>query len=368
MKNVIKISAIVILTMFNISCEDDDNVVARAVEAPRIVTPNASIDLDAALENNPAFTLVWDHGDYDVDTQINYAIEMALAGSNFDTPIAVGQTTDRFYSWTVGELNNQVLNAGLISNEEGAVELRVKSSIGSNNFEELISESTVITTTPYSNIVIGPLLKNLFLVGNATAADWNNDNNNPPIVRNPANENDYSFKGRFLGGGDFGFKLIEVKGEWQPQWGTNDGSTLEMNDGTGDDPGVFSVAADGYYELTLNTEDRTFSINTYDASGATDYTAIGIGIIGDSTPNGWDDDTDLTQSSFDPHLWFINGVVLGDGEAKFRTNSDWSTNWGGDTELTGYGTQDGPNIPVEAGTYDIWFNDLDGSYVFIAQN
>ena len=132
----------------------------------------------------------------------------------------------------------------------------------------------------------------------------------------------------------------------------------------GEDPGVFEITdGDGYYTLTLDLDNLTFSIDSFDESGAATYSTIGI--IGDSTPDGWGADTDMTQSTFDPHLWYITGIDLVDGEAKFRAGDAWDTNWGADTELTGFGTQDGPNIPVSEGSYDVWFNDLDGSYVFI---
>ncbi|RZS92551.1 SusE domain-containing protein [Aquimarina brevivitae] len=367
-KILILLLGLVIVTCFNSCIEDDEPtfmINEEAIEAPLLVTPNSSVNLDQESADQQALTIVWEDANYNFETPVTYNIEVTAAGEGFDTPIEAAQTSERYYSWTVGELNSLAIAAGLEADTEGNLNIRVVSSLGTNDGVPADSNVLVITLTPYSTIIP---VKDLFLVGNATAADWNNDNNNPPIVRNPANENDFSFKGRFLGGGDLAFKLLEIRGQWQPQWGTNDGTTVEVNDGTGSDPGVFSVPAEGYYEFNINIDDRTFSVSPYDASGATDYTAIGIGIIGSATPNGWDDDTDMTQSTFDSHLWYINDIVLIDGEAKFRTNSDWSTNWGADTALTGYGNQDGPNIPVTAGTYDVWFNDLDGSYVFILKN
>lgn len=63
----------------------------------------------------------------------------------------------------------------------------------------------------------------------------------------------------------------------------------------------------------------------------------------------------------------MSDVALIDGEIKFRANDAWDVNWGSDTALTGLGTMGGPNIPVAEGTYDIWFNDLDGRYILIPQ-
>lgn len=49
--------------------------------------------------------------------------------------------------------------------------------------------------------------------------------------------------------------------------------------------------------------------------------------------------------------WELKDVTLTDGEMKFRHTNDWSLSWGG--ELDNLTTQNGPNIAVAAGTYDI---------------
>jgi hypothetical protein len=89
-----------------------------------------------------------------------------------------------------------------------------------------------------------------------------------------------------------------------------------------------------------------------------------VGIIGTSTPNGWDSDTDLIQDTGNPDLWTLE-ITLQEGEAKFRANDDWAINWGAVDFPSGTGTQDGPNIPVLAGDYAITFNSATGEYSFV---
>ena len=89
-----------------------------------------------------------------------------------------------------------------------------------------------------------------------------------------------------------------------------------------------------------------------------------ISIIGSATPGGWGNDTNMTRDTANPVLWKINDLVLINGEAKFRANGAWSINWGATGFPTGTGTQDGPNIPIAAGTYDIQINVLTGEYRF----
>ncbi len=361
--------AFIALLCFNACVEDEEPtfvIQQEQTEGPLIVTANSTLALSKENADLPGFTLVWEDAGYNINTPISYTIEAAAAGTDFASPLEVATTTDRFYSWTIGELNGLALLLELSPDAEASFELRVISSLGTNGGLAINSNVISLTVTPYSTVIIR---KNLFLVGSATAPGWNNGSEagqhpNTALVRDPNNDNLFKFTGWFLGGGDNAFKLLETPGFWQPQWGDNGGAIASSED-LGGDPGVLSVAADGYYEITVDIENLTFEAAAFDATGAASYATIGI--IGDSTPDGWDADTDMIQSPFNEHLWYILDVGLVDGEMKFRHSNDWPGNWGADTAISGQATTDGnpPNIPVTAGTYDIWFSDLDGRYIFI---
>ncbi len=89
-----------------------------------------------------------------------------------------------------------------------------------------------------------------------------------------------------------------------------------------------------------------------------------IGVIGSATPGGWNTDTDMTKDAEDPCVWTISGITLIDGEAKFRANNEWTVNWGAGDFPGGTGTQDGANIPVPAGEYNVTLNACSGEYTF----
>ena len=328
---------------------------------PVIDSPDSSFSvvLSPDMSSDNAITVSWNDPDFSEDntTEVNYIVETALTGTDFSDVQEMGSTQENSLGLTHFELNEIALEAGIEALTQGSLDIRIRSVVETTNGNiERISDTITVDVTPFAGA-----LTDLFLVGAATAPGWNNDNNNPALVRDPENPNLYTYTGRFLNGQ---FKVLEQIGGWQPQWGVGPNGDLASSEDLGEDPGVFEITdGEGYYTLTLDVDNLTYSIDPFDASGAATYSTIGI--IGDSTPNGWGSDTDMTQSTFDPHLWYINDIDLVDGEAKFRAGDAWDTNWGADTELTGFGTFDGPNIPVEAGTYDIWFNDLDGSYVFI---
>lgn len=345
-------------------------VTTYPVNPPTFSAPaaNSSYLLAIANATDVALTVTWADAilNSGLNLDINYNVEAAISGTNFANPVSIGNVQNlTTITSTHSELNAAALGLGLIAGTQGNLDLRIIAT-NSNESDDVLERTSLpltIAVTPYS--VSFP---NLYFVGNATTPGWNNNNNNNPVFRNQNIPNNYVFTGYFSAGD---FKLLEVKGQWQPQWGTNGGSALAVNTGSGSDPGTFSVPTAGYYTYNFTTvgQSGSFTVVPFDASSSTVYTSMAI--IGDATPNGWGADTFMTQDANNPHLWYINGVSLTANQMKFRANGNWTANWGhnGSTENYGNALFNTPdNIPVtNAGIYDIWFNDLDASYILIAQ-
>ena len=87
-----------------------------------------------------------------------------------------------------------------------------------------------------------------------------------------------------------------------------------------------------------------------------------VSMIGPGASGAWDVDVNL--SSTDGVNWTLDNFIMPGGEFKFRLDNAWSVNWGATTFPSGTGTQDGPNIPAIAGTYNITFNQSTGEYNF----
>lgn len=358
------------LVGFN-SCSSDDDVVFIAQSDPEgisfINSFNQEYVLTSATRNNVAERFIWNPVDFGVPTNVTYELQ-GSTDPNFASFDVIGTTPELNLAITVNQLMSLAEDAGLDSDpatdapNSGQVYFRVRAFAGNSGGNELSETSEIKAITvvlPEDAPDEEVPLKNFFLVGNATAAGWENNNNNTPLFRSAENPEVYNYTGYF---GEGEFKLLEERGAWQPQWGLDNGS-LTSSDILGGDPGAFTVSTAGYYTLTIDIDQLTYSFEPFDASGEATYSTIGV--IGDSTPGGWDNDTDMTQSEFDDHIWFVNGISLIDGEMKFRAEDAWDVNWGDDTPLSGEAFQDGPNIPVTAGTYDVWFNDLTGRYLLI---
>ena len=352
------------------SCSSEDDVVFTVQPDPEginfINTFNETYVLTAATRTNIAERFVWNTVDFGVPTNITYELQ-GSADANFESFDVLGTSQNNNLGVRVSQLMALAMDAGLDTDPEsdapnmGQLYFRVLAYAGNNggNSNAQTSEVKSITVMLPEDAVEGEVpLKNLFLVGNATAAGWNNNNNNTPLFRDATNPDVYNFTGKFTAGE---FKLLEERGAWQPQWGLENGA-LTSSEILGGDPGTFNVSSDGYYVLTLNSDELTYTFTPFDASTAPTFPTIGV--LGDAA-GGWETDKDFTKSEFDPHLWYILGIELEDGEIKFRANDSWDINWGGDTAMSGLATQNGPNIPVTAGTYDIWFNNITKRYILI---
>lgn len=327
------------------------------VAKPVITSPAAgtSFILNKQTPDATVATVTWsDYATYGVP--VKYLVEVAKKGQT--SYEAAGTVTDsKSLVWTHKMLNDAVTKLGLPANVVGEVNVRVTATtVSVGGTINTVSDVVTIKVTPYVSFI------NLFMVGDATEAGWDNNNNNQPLFRDPVDTNKFHFSGYFKAGA---FKLVEVKGQWQPQWGQN-GGVVAVNDGSSSDPDVFSVSTAGYYTFTIDTVAKTYSLLPYTPNSAV-YTVMGI--VGSATPNGWNaPDSKMTRSALDPHLWSVKGLSLTVGEIKFRVNDDWGINWGSNTPISGTGTNGGANIPVEeAGTYDVYFNDSDGSYLLIKQ-
>lgn len=181
-----------------------------------------------------------------------------------------------------------------------------------------------------------PGVESLGVIGDATPGGWDADTDMRDM-----GDGRYQIV-MFLTEGAVKFRTND---DWATNWG---GSGLS---GTGVLDGDNIMVTAGLYTLTINPATAEYSVEP-----AT------IGLIGNATPGGWDSDTDMTLDTATGILSLT--VELVDGEAKFRANDDWAWNWGDTAFPTGTGTQDGPNIPVTAGSYTITFNVNTGEYAF----
>jgi hypothetical protein len=162
---------------------------------------------------------------------------------------------------------------------------------------------------------------------------------------------------------DQGFKIVGIPGSWDEQWGANDGVFAHNDSGSGN----ITVAADGWYTVTLNTAKNELKV---EAATVTSTEFASMQLVG--TFEGWGaTPLEMTQTAGEhSHVWYANVTFDADADVsgsdpegcKFRTDDSWSNNWGGDNFP--YSLTSGSNIPYTAGTYRVVFDDLNKCYFF----
>ncbi|WP_340064525.1 SusE domain-containing protein [Ascidiimonas aurantiaca] len=350
MKNTFRTIILSALLLSLWACSDDDPIVtANTVAAAELIAPegNTNIVLDPANPGNPAVTLVWNHGDYGVETVINYEIELAASQTDFANAINMGATTNRFITWTVNQLNNAAIQAGLTPFEAGSLDVRVKSTIGVENVLEQISDPISITVTPFSNSA-----PRLAVPGDHQG--WNPSEDAvdyvPYLAASAPEQSD--FEGFVALNNEFKFVGADAGGSFQ--WGNTDwgdasgvnGSYTQVltDDGEGN-CGTANAGGPGYYFIQADTEALTYTL-----------TKTSWGIIGNATPTGWDSDTDMVYDE-STRTWSVTIDLIPqeapDNGFKFRANDVWDLNLG-DDGADGIMDFNGGSIGVaEAGNYTI---------------
>lgn len=349
MKNIFKISLFSLLFISIMACSsDDDRTVVNPEAAPVLISPEdgTTIVLDPDLQSNPALTLVWNHGDYEVPTAITYTVEMALAGTDFATIIDGGTTTDRVFTMTVAELNGKALEAGLTPFEEGSLDIRIKATLGVNSEMPMTSNAIKVNITPYTTES-----PKLYLRGNFTAAsgygpNWG-DNTTPPFIMAEA-YGSTNYEGYiYFNDPAPEFKLIPNAVDFTGDYGDANASgasgTLVQEGETN-----IKVAAAGYYRVEADLDALTYKL-----------TATEWGVIGNSTPGGWDNSTPMTYDAA-TKTWSVTLEMTAqeapDNGWKFRANNGWDINLGDVVvnQTDGKLAYGGKNIGIAtAGTYKI---------------
>lgn len=169
--------------------------------------------------------------------------------------------------------------------------------------------------------------------------DWGNDG---PDARLFYDYTTNTFKG--------GVKLLEgeMKFRLNNDWGLNYGDTGV--DGTLDNGGDNIITTPGYYAITLDLANNSYTIEPADL----------YGIVG-SGYNDWGNaGPDFLFTEIHEGIWMAQNVTLLDGAVKFRINEDWAVNYG-DTGADKVLDANGDDIITTAGTFDIMLDFTDAA-------
>ena len=322
----------VALSVFT-ACEKDEDQLVLRQESPAILTSTAqSVSLTSADAAKPALTLNWTAPNYGyTNAAVAYALQVIPKGVA-DT-VVIDNGTSLSKSFTVGELNALMLQAGVKPGSPGQLAISVKSTLVTSpartNVAPAYSNTTSISGTPYSTAPIYPAA--LYVPG--AYQGWKPDVASSLILV----KDDGTYEGYINFPAASEFKLTSAPNWDNTNYGTGGAGKLST---TGEN---LRIETPGFYLIKVN-----LGANTWSATKTT------WAIIGAATPKGWDNETPMT---FDARsgTWQITLDLKAD-EFKFRANSAWDINFG-DTKADGLLDAGGDNIKVSApGKYLVTLN------------
>lgn len=302
--------------------------VVNAIAPFSLVSPEngSTIKLDA---NNPManITIDWDSTFTGFGDEVLYTWYADEQGGDFTDPLleftSDNNGLDHDLTVTNQALEDALASLGVAEGQSVTIDWKV---VAAGAGLELSSDVFTVTVRRF---FIPPA--QIFLVGGSTSAGWNPPTSIPFVNTGEGTFEIYAY---IEVAGD-GFKILENQSGYEGDWGAGSETGELVQDGESN----FTVSEDGFYRLTIDYNNLTYSLDRFQWA-----------IIGSGTPNGWDESND-TNMSFSggkgDYSWTVT-TDLTNGEMKFRANDSWDVNFGDDGN-DGSLEINGTNIPVSAG-------------------
>lgn len=349
MKKILKpILALTLIGALITSCSDEQDLKIVAAQGEyAILSPTSgdAVELSAATPTNPGLSLTWAKADYGTTpTVISYSVEIDKTGDNFDTPLVLTTATNTFASVNSETLNSAALSLGLAPFEQGSIDVRIASSVGTPASDIKYSNVINYLITPYSTDLPRLYVVGNFLGNSGYGANWTPANGVPIASAGYGQTNYEGFV--YINEASYAFLFLPTNTSFDNKYG-DDGSFSGTLAANGSDI-VGSNGADRYFYVKANTTTNTYSIQ-----------ATSWAITGSATPAGWPDggvqDTNMTYNST-TKMWEITiALTAGGNEFKFRANDGWDLNLGkdgGDADTSMDFGGDNLSVPA-AGTYKV---------------
>ncbi|RYZ45105.1 MAG: DUF5116 domain-containing protein, partial [Sphingobacteriales bacterium] len=282
--------------IFLASCKKDGDqytLKPGAFQTNSLTASSVNLTLLSANDDKTAVTFQWSQADFGKQPVVSYTLQLDTpadtaanhwtTAKNFTIPAGASQ-----YAFSTKDLNNLLNTMGLTPAAPNAVVVRVRADV--NQYNGAASSIAPV----YSNVIsmqIAPYGLTLYVPGDYQGWDPGAAPQLAPVAGRAGLYEGYVY---MAGAGTHYFKYTNA-----PDWNhTNYG---DGGNGTFSTDGLaagLSVPDGGYYYLTANLNN-----NTWTATKTT------WGILGDATPGGWDNDTQLTYDAT-TQVWKVTAKSL----------------------------------------------------------
>jgi hypothetical protein len=328
-----------------ISCEKDETKIVFDLgntTAPALTSPTGGTSFVLSEENDTVTmaTFTWNEADFGYDAAILYLVQFDFAGNDFASAVTLGNTANLEYSITVGEMNQKMLLADGVFGIVNSIETRIAAviqAIDKSGIDTLYSSTLALDITPYEVILVYP---RLFVPGEHNG--WDAADSTSSIYSVKSND---KYEGYiYTTVNPSGFKLLYV-----PAW--EEDNTIGDPDAAGTS-GTLQIGSWGGNNIMITTDPGYYQIKA-DLNALTySHLRTEWGLIGDATPGGWDNDTDMTYNVGE-EVWEVTLDLTGGGKIKFRANDDWGLNYGSNN-ANGICDEGGSDIPIDmTGNYTV---------------
>lgn len=376
MKN-IKFIALLLISLIGFqSCTDDDKLTYIAQAPGEFAFSNTFLEeyvLTPTASGNLGERFTWNDADFGVETNINYELQKSIIGDFSDMEI-VGSTSENSYAITIGNMLGYANEAGLDNDpatpepDTGGVSFRLRASVGTNSTTEIISPISILTLVLPEDAGSGPVcdLDQLWLVGAGVPdAGWGWTT---PVALPCTGANVYSANINLqnLGGADNNFRMFTSEGDWAsglnyPHY-IGEGYTIDaqFEDAMDDDNNFAFIGTTGYYNLEIDTVNKTITLSNPQSTGQCDLDQLWA--VGAGVPDagwGWTTPVSFVCNGEGIYSGPVNLQNLGGADNNFRfftVEGDWAS---------------GQNYPYYTGegyTIDPLFEDAmddDNNFAFI---
>ncbi|QHS56836.1 SusF/SusE family outer membrane protein [Mucilaginibacter sp. 14171R-50] len=315
------------------SCKKEETrVVAGVSPAGALTASTTDVALNQANGAKEAFTISFPKPTVTgYQVPVTSTLQIDIKGNNFakakEMVVATGT-----YSPTVNQFNAMLLALGAQIGSPTEVEVRLKSGAAAN----AITYSNVIT------LHATPFQATSWIYVPGAYQGW--DPKTADSLVSATSNGIYTGVIAYTAG-NLEFKVTPAKA-WDVAYGDAGGGTISTSGGN------FNAGTEGLKQLTVDVNAKTWTIADVKSWG----------IIGDATPGGWDNDTDMKFVNDGKGTWKIT-LDLKAGAIKFRQDNKWDVNLGGSN---GTLTPGGDNIAVStAGNYTVTLNVTENTYTIV---
>ncbi|WP_276858635.1 DUF5115 domain-containing protein [Bacteroides fluxus] len=313
---------------------------------------------------NAATMKAFNHSDKDVYEDPIFTLMITTTADNQYWKIIPQDNIDNDDFWAVG-----VLGVAIDGDDSMSGSLINTGDVKAAKIAKAGMYSITLNMMDYT-YAIKEVIPEYYIVG--AMQNWNADaSKGKTCMLYPQSKMVHSYTTQFKDDANLKLWLGSDFGNWDACYGAAvDGDNAASGTLVGIGAGAAVCPEKGaFYTFTADFSTMTYKWTKLENQEPKIYTTISL--IG--AFNGWDQKTNIDLKEVTPHNWYGSAVTLAEGQLKFCANDDWADSWGGTgndgdvnvaDQNSGKTVYNGKNMFAPAGTYNVYFNDITGEYVF----